>query len=121
MAREINTLAVGHVPSQFSLDGLLINGLEVRVGVQNPFVGDISRPTASKMMGFRGDFRSGKPVKPTASTGFLERAGNRTHIRRLGLSPEPGGFNRILRLVRLKNKNKVRQKTSVPRHPTRLP
>src|ERR1700746_1059995 len=74
MAREINTIAVGHVPSQFSLDGLLINGLEVRVRVQNPFVGDISRPTASKMMGFRGDFRRGEPVKPTASTGFLERA-----------------------------------------------
>ena len=31
MAREIDTIAVGHDPSQFSLDGLLINGLEVRV------------------------------------------------------------------------------------------
>jgi hypothetical protein len=32
------------------------------------------RPTASKIGRFKGQFRGGKPVKPTASTGFMERA-----------------------------------------------
>src|SRR5689334_22872729 len=31
MARKINMIALSHRPSQFSLDGLLISGLEVRV------------------------------------------------------------------------------------------
>jgi len=33
-----------------------------------------SRPTASKIVRFRGQVRGGKPVKPTASTGLMERA-----------------------------------------------
>src|SRR5713101_8668293 len=32
------------------------------------------RPTASKAKRFTGQFRAGKPVKPTASTGVMERA-----------------------------------------------
>jgi hypothetical protein len=34
----------------------------------------VSRPTASKIGCLVGHFREGKPAKPTASTGFLERA-----------------------------------------------
>jgi hypothetical protein len=34
----------------------------------------ISRPTASKIGHLRSQFGGGKPVKPTASTGFMERA-----------------------------------------------
>ena len=40
-----------------------------------------SRPSASKIRGFEGQFRGGKPVKPTASTGFMERA--------MGIETEP--------------------------------
>src|SRR5260370_42011786 len=75
MAREINTIAVGHDPSQFSLDGLLINGLEVRVLPRpKPFRRGYFASNCVQNDGLRGDFRSGKPVKPTASSGFLERA-----------------------------------------------
>ena len=42
--------------------------------VQEARCGRNPRPTASKIVEFRGDFGSGKPVKPTASTGFMERA-----------------------------------------------
>ena len=42
--------------------------------VQNPIQRVISRPTASKIRGFRKKFWGEKPVKPTASTGFMERA-----------------------------------------------
>ena len=42
--------------------------------VQDARCGRNPRPTASKIGEFRGDFGSGKPVKPTASTGFMERA-----------------------------------------------
>ena len=34
----------------------------------------ISRPTASRIEHFNGQLRAGKPVKPTASTGAMERA-----------------------------------------------
>ncbi len=42
--------------------------------VQNSIQRVISRPTASKIRGFRKKFWGEKPVKPTASTGFMERA-----------------------------------------------
>jgi len=38
MMREINGIANSHHPSQFSLDGLLINGLEVRVLPGSPLI-----------------------------------------------------------------------------------
>src|SRR6266404_4586867 len=41
--------------------------------VQNSIQRVISRPTASKIRGFRKKFWGEKPVKPTAS-GFMERA-----------------------------------------------
>jgi hypothetical protein len=34
----------------------------------------MARPTASKIALWEGHFRQWKPVKPTASTGFMERA-----------------------------------------------
>ena len=42
--------------------------------VQNSALDAISRPTASKIGQFDKTFKGGKPVKPTASTGFMERA-----------------------------------------------
>ena len=42
---------------------------------------------SSKNSEFKGQFRGGKPAKPTASTGFTGAGdGNRTHVRSLGAS-----------------------------------
>ena len=45
-----------------------------KVRVQLPFSHVGSRPSASKIGQFTGFLKGGKPVKPTASTGFMERA-----------------------------------------------
>src|SRR6266851_9481924 len=90
--------------------------------VQNSIQRVISRPTASRIRGFRKKFWGEKPVKPTASTGFCGRWESNPRPKPWdAFTPNQGGFNGMLRLVPSKNKNKVRQKTPVPGHPTRSP
>jgi len=47
----------------------------------------LSRPTASKIEHFTGQMRGGRPVKTTASTGFMERA--------MGIEPPPPKLGRL--------------------------
>ena len=58
--------------------------------VQNCALDAISRPTASKIVQFDETFRCGKPVKPTASTGFMERA--------MGIEPTSEAWEAAIKL-----------------------
>jgi hypothetical protein len=59
--------------------------------VQNPRKIPESRPTASKTRCSGDQFREWKAVRPTASTGFLERA--------MGIEPTPDAWARELKGV----------------------
>jgi hypothetical protein len=70
---------------------------------------------ASKIGQFKVTFRGGRPLKPTASTGFLERGRWESNPRpKLGRPlPEPRADSMGLHPVRSKKQNHVRPKTSV--------
>jgi hypothetical protein len=61
------------ITSRMALSSQLLNGQDVGC-VQNSRRGGATRPTASKTLCFSGRSKAGKSVRPTASTGFLERA-----------------------------------------------
>ena len=79
LARRFRTIANRSTPSQFSLDGLLINGLEVRVLPGSPlFRKDLPHFSSFRFFLHCGDFCGESNAKVDFSSGCRRDAGTRT-------------------------------------------
>src|ERR1700751_3637113 len=84
------------------------------VASKTPGATEIRVQLRPKLRVSNGNLGGGKPVKPTASSGFLEGAmGIEPRSKTRRLSPEPRKDSMAPVFVRSKNRNEVRQKTFV--------